>query len=139
MHKRHKFKRRLNKMFFHSSGSEVNEINNWMVQGQDYTLDEASLPSLTPIIFCEWPKMYMLSRYLDGRWCLYELSVLAAFPWSFFPISLADDSRIRIDSLVPWKQLKINNTFDIPPNTQHNLLLLNIGFWYRLCRLILLV
>ena len=26
---------------------------------------------------------------------------------------------IQIDSLVPWKQLKINNTFEIPPNTQH--------------------
>ena len=35
---------------------------------------------------------------------------------------------IRTDSLVPWEQLKINNTFEIPPNTQHNLLLMNIDF-----------
>ena len=38
------------------------------------------------------------------------------------PISIAGDS------LVPWEQLKINNTFEMPPNTQHNLLLMNIGF-----------
>ena len=50
-------------MFFHSSGFEVNEINNnGMVQGENYTVDEASLLSLTPII------------------SLYELPVLAAFP-----------------------------------------------------------
>ena len=40
--------------FFHSNGFKVNGINNnRMLQGQDYTADEASLPSLTPIIFCE--------------------------------------------------------------------------------------
>ena len=48
-------------MFFHSNGSEVNGINdNRMVQGQEYTVNEASLPSLTPIIFHEWTKMYSL-------------------------------------------------------------------------------
>ena len=35
---------------------------------------------------------------------------------------------IHIDSLVPKEQLKRNNTFEILPNTQHNLLLMNIGF-----------
>ena len=60
---------------------EVSRINdNRMVQGQDYTVDESSLPSLTPIIFCKWPKMYVVWRYFDGRWHLYELPVLAAFP-----------------------------------------------------------
>ena len=45
-------------MFFHSNGFEVNGINgNWMVQGQEYTVDEASLPSLIAIIFCEQPKI----------------------------------------------------------------------------------
>ena len=33
---------------------------------------------------------------------------------------------IRIDILGPWKQLKINNTPEIPPNTQRNLLLMNL-------------
>ena len=81
-------------MFFHSNGFGVNGINdNWMVQGEDYMVDEVSLPSLTPIIFCEWPKMYVVSRYLDGRWSLYELPVLAAFPSFLCTISLAGDSR----------------------------------------------
>ena len=44
----------MNGMFFHLNDFEVNEINdNWIMQGQDYMVDEASLPSLTPIIFCE--------------------------------------------------------------------------------------
>ena len=39
---------------FHSNGFEVNGINdNRMVRGQDYTVVEASLPSLTSVIFCE--------------------------------------------------------------------------------------
>ena len=55
-------------MFFHSNGFEVNGINdNRMVQGQDYTVDEASLPSLTPIIFCESPKINVIWRHRDGR------------------------------------------------------------------------
>ena len=102
-----------------------------MVQGQDYTVNEASLPSQTPILCCEWPQMYVVWENLDGRCRFYELLVLATFPWFLCPISLAGD--IRIDSLVPWEKLKINNTFEIPPNTQHNLLLMNIGFWCRLC------
>ena len=49
--------------FSHSNGFEMNAINDSrMVQGQDYTVDVASLPSLTPIIFCEWPKMYVDSK-----------------------------------------------------------------------------
>ena len=68
-------------MFFHSNGFEVNGINdNRMVQGQDYKVDEASLPSLTLLIFCERPKMYVVWRCLDGRRRLYEFPVLAAFP-----------------------------------------------------------
>ena len=49
-----------------------------MVQGQDlgqdlgedykYTMDEASLPSLTPIIFCEWPEIYYCDQI--ERWIL---------------------------------------------------------------------
>ena len=98
-------------------------------------IEWCKVTSLNSIIFREWPKMYVGWRYLDGRWRLYELSLLAAFPWFLCPILLAGvDS--RIDSLVPWEQLKINNTFEIPPNTQHNLLLMNIGFWCRLCRFI---
>ena len=35
-------------MFFHLNGFEVNEINNnRMVKGQDYAVDETSIPSLT--------------------------------------------------------------------------------------------
>ena len=84
----------LNRSFFHSNGFDVNGINdNWMMQGQDYTVDEASLPSLTSIIFYEWPKMYVVWRYLDGRWRLNDLPVLAAFPWFLCPIWLTGDSR----------------------------------------------
>ena len=46
-----------------------------------------------PIIFVEWPKMYVVWRYLDQRWSFCELPVLAAFPWFLCPISLAGDSR----------------------------------------------
>ena len=53
-------------MFFHSNGFEVNGINdNRMVQDQDYTVDEASLPNLTPIIFasdhrCMWSGVILM-------------------------------------------------------------------------------
>ena len=84
----------LNRMFFNSNGFEVNGINdNQMVQGQKYTVDETSLLSLTRIFFCEWRKMYVVWRYLDERWRLYELSVPVAFPWFLCPIPLAGDSR----------------------------------------------
>ena len=64
-----------------------------MVQGQDDTVNEASLPSLTPIVFCEWSKIYIVWRYFDERWRLYDLPVLSAFPWFLCPISLAGDSK----------------------------------------------
>ena len=81
-------------MFFYSNGFDVNGIiDNRMVQGQDYTVDEASLPSLTPIIFCEWPKMYVIWRYLNGRWSFYELPVLAVFPLFLCPNPLDGNSR----------------------------------------------
>ena len=48
----------LNRMFFHSNG--LVQIGNRMMQGQEYTVDESSFPSLTPIIFREWPKMYSM-------------------------------------------------------------------------------
>ena len=90
----HSWQPHLNQMFFHLNCFEVNGINdNRMVQGQDYMVDEASLPSLTPIIVCEWSKTYVVWRYLDGRLRLYELPVLAAFPSFFCPISLADGYR----------------------------------------------
>ena len=35
---------------------------------------------------------------------------------------------IRIDRLIPWKQLKKYHTFTIPPNRQHNLFLMQFSY-----------
>ena len=73
-------------MYFHSNGFEVNGINdNRMEQGQDYTVDEASLPRPNPNNFLRvtkdvcglalsgW-KMTLLRVISSGRFSLIYLS-----------------------------------------------------------------
>ena len=72
-------------MFFHSNGPEVNGINyNRVVQGQDYTVDEESLLSLTPITQDDkirqssWIKKETLLT--EGFWCAESESGLEIYP-----------------------------------------------------------
>ena len=72
----------LNRMFFHSNGFEVNGIN-------DERMMQDHFPGLTPIIFCEWPKMYYMC------W------------WKMMPLRVASSGRfsfISFSNFISWRQ-----------------------------------
>ena len=94
-----------------------------MVQDQGCMVDVTSLPNQALIIFDEWLKMCVVWPFFFDR-CI-----------QFVQLTTVD---IRINRFVPWKQIKKYHTFPIPPNRQHNLLLMQFSFWCCLWWLITL-
>ena len=91
------------------------KYSNLMVQGQGYMADVTPLPNQALIIFGVQCNVVMVKNY---TFTIHQF-------WPFFfdrcvqfvQLTTVD---IRIKRLVPWKQLKKQHTFPIPPNRQHN-------------------
>ena len=85
--------------------------SNLMVQGQGYMVDVTSLPN-------------QAQQFLTSFWLFFFACCL-----QFVPLTTLN---IRINRLVPWKQLKKYHTFPIPPIRHHSLVLMQLSFLFCL-------
>ena len=122
--------------FFHWDGSATTGINGTpTVRGQENMLDGQEFPSWVPSIFVESSSPHGVAHCRGGirlPFCLRRWTLCSESWVEIFELLAVT---VGINSFVGSQKLIVDNSLTIPPATEHNLALVELGLWSRNWRL----